>query len=318
LIQLDGKNIFIEVKVDSPLDENQLKNHLKSIDDGYLLCITPREEDKKAVNKIGNHALKFITWKEVYRCFENYLSKANGSKAKFLIRQFLDYLESINMAPFTGWNKKDFEAFLNIEDDPERELRLRVKEKMNQYLKELKDILNKEKLFYDLEIHVGNVKKNSNHVWGVLCPPPIKDKVHTPHFNFVIDSNEFAIGVQIEGKYPSKKMENYINLEKEKFLEILGKLEKFELIIRKRINPTGRPRDYHGIDVIKIMMGKDSSMADVEYILKKMKEYRLFEIYCGRSFERDEKILCKEEFLKESAKIMKQLEEYYGFSLGKF
>ena len=316
LIQIDKCNIFIESKIDSPLKEDQIYRHLESISKDYLICITPRDEDRNIIQQIKKSNLRFVSWKEVYLCFKEQLEKTKDEKTKFIIQQFLEYIEAINMAPFNGWNKKDFEAFLNIEDDPKRELRLRVKEKLKQYLIELKELLNEEKLFEDLEPDVGNIKKDSTSVWGVICKPPIEKKVHKAHFNFWVNSDEFGMGIQIEGKSPANKMKKSIDFKRDSFLEILKKLEGFDLIIRKRVNPTGRPRGYYGIDVIKIKLGGDISLEDIEYLIKKLGQYKLFEIHCAKSFKRDEEILNNQSFMKKSMEFMKQLQDYYNFSFG--
>jgi len=310
LIQIDKCNIFIESKIDSPLKEDQIYRHLESISKDYLICITPREEDRNIIQQIKKSNLRFVSWKEVYLCFKEQLEKTKDEKTKFIIQQFLEYLEAINMAPFSGWDKKDFEAFLNIEDDPKRELRSRVKEKLRQYLIELKELPKEEKIFEDLETDIGKIAKDMT--WGVLCKPPIKEKVHKPHFNFWVNSDEFGMGILIQGKSPADKMKKSINSEKDKFLKILKKLECFDLTIRKRVSTGGRK--YSAIDVTKIKLGEDISIEDIEYLIKKMGQYPLFEIHCTKLFKRDERILNNQTFLEISVDLMKQLQDYYNFS----
>lgn len=319
LIQIDNKyDILIESKVDSPLEEYQICKHLESLSNGYLICITPREEDKSVVQRIKKDNLRFISWKEVYLCFKEQLEKTKDEKSKFIIQEFLEYLEVANMAPFNGWNKKDFEAFLNIEDDPRRELRLRVKEKLRQYLVEVNDLLNKEKLFDDLEPDVGNVGQDYTAIWGVLCKPPLEDKVHKPHFSFSISSDEFSMGVLVEGKRPAYKMKKRIESERNRFLKILKNtnLEGFYLLIQKRV-PI-RPRKYDFLEVARIYLRRDISADDVEYVIKKTGQYELFCIECGKSWKRDwdAEMLNNKSFLEESVEWMKSLQEYYEFALG--
>ncbi len=321
-IQIDHNAVFVESKIDAPLDEEQVLNHLESLSKGYLLCITPRDGDRDKINRIDRKNLRFTTWRNLYSVFEEYRKKASGEKTKFVLKEFVEYLEAIGMAPFNGWNEKDFEAFLNVEDDPNKELRSRVKDKLEQYLIELKELLKKEGAFTDTESYVGYERACViPEVWGVLCKPPLEEKVHKPHFNFGVNANEFFIGVQIEGKTPATKMKNNIDSHKEKFLSILKKLDGFELVVMKRKNPEGIPRGFKGDPdtgfTIKLCE-QDLIMEDVEYIVKKMKhiEYRLFEIHCGKRFRRDESTLDDQSFLKKSMELMLQLKEYYDFSFG--
>lgn len=318
LIQIDNKyDILIESKVDSPLEEYQICKHLESLSNGYLICITPREGDKSVVQRIKKANLRFISWKEVYLCFKEQLEKTKDEKSKFIIQEFLEYLEATNMAPFNGWNKKDFEAFLNIEDDPRKELRSRVKEKLKQYLLELQRLLKKEPLFEDLEPDVGNIAQDTLQVWGVLCKPPLETKIQRPHFHFIISSNEFFMGVTTEGKIPARNLRNRINCERDRFLKILRKLRGgYYLTIQERVKV--RPRYYDYSNVAEIYLRKDIALEDIDYIIKKTGQYKLFAIGCGTRWHRDYdyETLNKESFLEESVKWVKSLQDYYEFALG--
>ncbi|MDI6760043.1 MAG: hypothetical protein QMD05_04390 [Candidatus Brocadiaceae bacterium] len=318
-ILIDNKyDIRIESKIDSPLKEDQICQHLKSISsrDGYLICITPREGDKNVVQQINKANMRFITWKEVYMCFKEQLEKARDEKTQFIIQAFLEYLEAINMAPFNGWDKKDFEAFLNIEDDPRKELRLRVKEKLKQYLVELQRLLKKEPLFEDLELDVGNIAQDDLEVWGVLCNPPLKEKIQRSHLNFSISSNGFFMGVTTEGKIPATNLRNRINCERGRFLKILRKLGGYYLIIQEREKV--QPRYYNYLNVAEICLRKDITPEDIDYIFKKTGQYELFAIKCGTRWKRDyyDETLNKASFLEDSVKWMKSLQDYYEFALG--
>jgi|GEM_PF-1794738 len=316
VIQVGNKSIFIESKVDSSLDGDQIERHIESNKNGYLICITPREENKEIVNKIESGNAKFISWRDIYLLFRSWSDEAKDEKSKFVVQEFLAYLEAINMAPFNGWEKRDFEAFLNIEDDPKRELRWRVREKFKQYLIELRDLVKDLKIFEDLEYKVGNISNEATAVWGVLCKPPVKDKINVPHFGFLVNSDIVDIRVQIEGKKPTNNMRNYINSRRDRFLYILQQLEGFGLNIYKRYNPTGRPRDYHHNLVMKIVLGGDVTHGDIECLVRKANQYKMYVMNCSIVFNRYEKKLYSELYLDESVSIMKKLEGFYRFSLG--
>ncbi len=315
LIEVGPSKVFIESKIDCPLEENQIIRHLESISNGYLICITPRLSDSLIIKRINDNRIRFITWKDVYICFQGYLKTAIDDKASFVIHEFVNYLEAINMAPFYGWHKSHFEAFLNIEDDPKNELMIRVKGDLQQYLTELREHLQKISLFKDLRMKVGNLQpKDYRHCWGVLCTPPLKKMVDTPHFNFVINADEFVVGVQIEGEKPAHYIMKKVKQDAKTFLNLLSPLEGFDLIIRKRIKRDNRPRNYIGIPIAQIALGDNVSQHDVEFISRKMNQYWLFEISCSKSFKRDDASIRDASFLDTSAKIMKQLEPYYRFS----
>ena len=316
-IQIGDERVFIESKIGSALEEKQIERHLAAIPKGFLVCITPRDEDRDVIKRFNKKNLKFITWREVYVDFDEYRKRSQYEVSNFVISEFLEYLEAISMAPFKGWEKGDFEAFLNIDYDPKRELRIRVKEKFKQYLFELKELIGEVGSYVELVPNVGFIKKDSTSVWGVLCKPPVENKVQKPHFNFWVNSDEFGLGIQIEGKHPAGMMRGYIKSNSERFVAILKKLEGFNLIIQKRVNPTGRPRAFHGIEILKLRLGGDISNEDVRYVISKIDQYKLFQINCGVSYKRNEDVLGKESFLRKSAGLMKKLSEYYSFSWGR-
>lgn len=165
--------------------------------------------------------------------------------------------------------------------DPKNELRIKVKENLQQYLTELKEHLQKISLFKDLEMKVGNLQAGNlqtgnlqtgvpPHCWGALCSPPLDNMVHKPHFNFVINADEFVVGVQIEGKKPANEFKANMKRDAQEFLKILGQLKGFDLIIRKRINPSNRPRGLMGIPVAQIALGDNVSQHDIEFISKSL------------------------------------------------
>ena len=315
LIEIGYSKVFIESKVDCPLEDDQILRHLESISNGYLICITPRLSDSFIIEQMNDNRIKFITWKHVYICFQEYLKTTVDDKISFIIHEFVDYLEAINMTPFYGWHKSHFEAFLNIEDDLKNELRIRVKKNLQQYLTELREHLQKISLFKDLQMKVGNLQTDdSRHCWGVLCTPPLNRIVYTPHFNFVINADEFVLGVQIEGKKPANEFKAKVKQDSQKLLNILRRLEGFDLTISKRVNPSNRPRSFIGIPVAQIALGDNVSQHDIEFISKKMDQYRLCEMNCSRSFKRGDECIRDASFLATSAEFMKQLEPYYRFS----
>lgn len=316
LISIGNLNIFIEAKTSSPVYRDQLINHLNSNPDDILICITGNSEEKSIVNNINDNRLYFITWQEIYVLFSNKLNSKSNLENTFLVTQFLEYLELISMAPFYGFNLKDFEAFLYIDQDEKREQRIRVKNKLKLYLDSLHVTLKENGLFTELEKDIGNISNNSINVWGVLCKPPVSKKVHNPHFNFWLTADYFGMGIQIEGKAPSKKMIKNIKKDKKGFLKILTDLDGFILEFHKRYNVDNQPRNFIHKEVYRIKLGKEITIIDVEYLIEKSEQYELYVYSCRKIFKRDDPELNSEKFLQHSIKYLKDLKPFYDFSLG--
>jgi len=313
LILIDDVEILIECKVKLILTEDQLKRHISELKKGYLLCITKRKEDEKVVLSLDDKRIIYISWDKIYLLFKETFAKIAERKSLFIISQFLEYLEVINMAPFTGWNKKDFEAFLNINEDTKRELRLRVKDKFKLYMIQILDVVDKANILSVHIYEVGNVNINSDHIWGTLRKNSGEKTVNIVHFNFVIDADSFSMGIQVEGSKPTQKVFNKMVKDKIHVLNMLQKLIGYSFVIRMR-EEIGI-RKWQSAVVASINLNDKLSMEDVEYIIDKSKQYKYFEYRIEKRYKRDEKILDNELFFEKSLKVIEQLKEFYEFAM---
>jgi len=314
LITLGKSNIFIESKIDASLDLKQIKKHLKSIDDDYLVCITPREKDSLKLRSINYSKLRFITWQKIYEVFSAYTTSHGRKNNNLVLNQYLKYLESINMAPFNGFQKEDFDSFLHIEDDPKREIRSIVKNKFKKYLEELYGELKKDKLFKKLDYSIGNLRQDSKAVWGIICKRPMNNKVQKPQFHFSLDRNCFRIGIMVEGKKPAKRMNKKIMTSPQSFYKIIKKLNGFVLEIKNKVNIDNIPKKFKHYPVATIKLGKEIMMEDVDYIANKVSHYNLFMFYCYKEIPRDDKMLQSKRFINASKKFLTQTVPYYMFA----
>lgn len=314
LIKLGKTNIFIECKIDASLERKQINNHLRSIDNAYLVCITPREKDEQIIKSIKNTKLRFITWQNIYEVFSQFLIK-NKNEDNLIVQQFVKYLENINMATFNGFQKDDFDSFLYIDDDPKREIRNIVKDKFRKYLDELYNEVNKQKGFKNLKVDVGNLNKDSTGVRGAMYPKNIKSVVQAPHYQFVLQRNRFQLGIMIEGKIPANKILNRIQTNTNEFCKILKGLDGFTFEIHKKVNIDNLPRKFKAYPVATLKLGEEITLDDVFYIMNKTKQYKLFVFYCYTPIPRDNKNLNSKKFIKHSVKLLNKIKPYYEFSI---
>ena len=235
-ITIGNMTIMVEVKKSSPLTKDQLLTPLKGDPKAYLIAITQHEKDIALINEINNDRIKFTTWKKLYLLFKKYEAQTSDKLTKFIVSQFTEYLEEFSMSPFNDWKKEDFQAFLNVmEEDKDGELRTRVRKKLEEYIRNLNELLITEKSFTDLTPRIEEkLGRKSNYVWGVLYNKSLGSMVDIPHFNFVLYSDRFEIGLQIEGNKPSFAMLCNIEGNKREFLEIVKKLDGFNFIMRRR------------------------------------------------------------------------------------
>jgi hypothetical protein len=97
--------------------------------------LTADREDEPIVSGMNNKRLRFTTWRDLYPFFKKYeletINKQAHVRANFVVSQFTDYLEKINMAPFDGWELMDFQAFLRVNGELDSNECTRVKIKDN-------------------------------------------------------------------------------------------------------------------------------------------------------------------------------------------
>lgn len=313
-IRIGKEDYYIESKVQAKLDEQQINKHLVSIGESLLIIITPRNSDLTVINKISNSRLKFITWEEIYLIFSEYLKNRKKVEDNLILIQFLNYMENIGMAPFNGFTKEDFDSFLYIEDDPKKEIRSIVKQKLKKYLDAIQEEIKSIPSYKGLKVEVGNLHQDSHSIWGTLSDKT-KSKVQVPHFNFVLDRNTFSIGFIIEGKAPAKRFYKYVKAKPETLLELLRKLPEFHYEIEKRI--FREIRIYDSIRVASVKCGEDIKFDDVVFIQKKFDQYPLVLTWCRIIFERDDNRLNSKNFIETSIKYLNLLRPLYEFSLGK-
>ncbi len=83
--------VYMENKtLRSPLTELQLRNHLSEFckdENSFLLVTTPRNSDKKIIDKINCDKIIFKTWSQVAAELED----INREEPSFIISQFIEY-----------------------------------------------------------------------------------------------------------------------------------------------------------------------------------------------------------------------------------
>lgn len=314
VIKVGNTKIYIESKVQASLDVKQLKRHIISIDNSFLVYLTQNEKDKDEILALNNKKIKYLSWYQLYEIFSGYMNSHEDEANNLILKHFLKYLESINMSPFTGFQKEDFDAFLFVEEDPKKEIRGLVKNKFQKYLDELLTLTKKDTNFKGMSIHVGNLKKNYTGIWAALYNGKVGNLINQPHFQFNLNNNRFQIGVMVEGQHPTRKFLKNIEKDVNGFFKILKLLEGFTFEIHKRLNVENIPRKFRHFPVATLKLGDEIVIDDIFYIINKAKQYELFVFYCYTSIPRDDKNLNTKLFVKTSLNYLNKVKPYYDFT----
>jgi hypothetical protein len=314
LIRTNDCDIFIESKYGAPFDGQQLQNHLKNTE-GYILYISKQKYIEEITKKYHENNVIFINWIDIVKFLikeENKSTYTNNTTTHFLIRQFIEYMEELNMAPFNGWSNRDFEAFLTTENENLKvaeDERKRVKEKLNQFLNDTKEKIEKKYTFYKgCELKIGNL--DQEHVWGAIrfSEESLIDQIH---ISIIMNAYNLSVGIQIEGKKPTNKAIKKIKNDKEKFLKLLKKLDNFIYIIRERFNI--QVQKFDSRIVAQIVIDSKIGADDVEYIIKKMDQYKLVELRIARIYDKHEVINKGQRFIEECINSLVILDEMIPF-----
>lgn len=165
--QRNGATLLIEAKLGGRVLRSQISRHLKSV--GW-----PRATPVIAT--------VWSDWFEALAQARKTLP-AGGVDA-FLLDQFLEYLEAIGMAPFTGFLVQDFDFFLHHEPT----YRARLRQKLRQFAKLVHERLDPGLRRLYREIYVGNIRTDrEGGAWVGFRRPGAPSEVR--HCNFTITIN---------------------------------------------------------------------------------------------------------------------------------
>ncbi len=314
LIRANECDIYIESKYGAPFDGDQLQNHIKNTS-GYILYISKKKYKEEIKQKYCDNNVIFLNWFEIADFIIKERDRNTYPKntiTNFLSKQFIDFMEELNMIPFNGWSNRDFESFLFTENENLRlaeDERKRVKEKLEQFLTESKEIIDQKYDFYKgCKLHIGNLDKE--HVWGAI---KFSDEslINQIHISVIMNAYNLSIGIQIEGKNPSTKAIKIIKNNKEKFLEILKKLIHFHYVIRERYQI--RVQNYNSRVVAQIVVDTKTTIDDVNYIIRKMEQYKLVELRIVRIYDKHEVINKGQKYIEECVDSLVIVDEMIQF-----
>ena len=193
--------ILIESKLNLTPYKKQIKNYKK-----IFFC-----------NKVD---IQKITWEEIYvklNVFLNRITNNNSinSKQYFVVDEFLNYMEMINMKRFDG-----IPYFEKIKERPSYD-----KDNAREILKSISRDRDFKKILNDKKLTCGE-RQLSGYLWNYIYKSNEIDFDHQkkPHIDFSINEKSFDIAVMIQ----ASRKRNYTGIIKngDKFLKLLKDLNK--------------------------------------------------------------------------------------------
>jgi len=230
-----GENyvVLIESKLIGNLDSDQMKYHLEK------LQARTGQQVRCEVRK----------WADVHRFFVHILPELNDNN-KWLVNQFAQYLERINMTEFTGFKPDVFDYFITHDDE---EVRKWVRNIVKGFAEKIQPRLYELDSFYD-GYDLGRLELKHPYSWVGFGP---KDREYRQwaHQTVAVGSNGIEVFVNVELKSAIDKLKQKVKLQKEKFREYLSNLllgEPLWIQIEERKQKQAMVYDYKRIAKIEV------------------------------------------------------------------
>lgn len=230
----DNYVVLIESKVVGNLDLNQMQFHRQKLID------EPNQSVRSEVRE----------WADVHRFFTGILPELND-KNKWLVTQFIQYLEWTNMADFTGFKTDVFDYFVAHDDE---EIRKWVRHTMQGFGEALQPKLY-ERIdhFYDA-YDLGRLELKHPYSW-IAFGPKDREYRHWAHQTVTINAGGLEILLNVELKSATDKLKKKIRYNNNEFRKHLSGLQLDEPLwvqIEERKQKQAMVYDYKGIVKIEV------------------------------------------------------------------
>lgn len=195
------------------------------------------------------------TWADIHQFFVRLVSVLKG-KNRWLVEQFIQYLEWQGMTEFTGFEEGMFEFFVHDEKDVDtkRWIRDTIGLFAEKVLYGPKGLQAFNVPFYE-SYHVGNFGSGDDHFWVAFGPKEFRKVCHQ---TIALYDYGLDVFVNVELSPAVKKLRTKIRNEKQKFRTMISDLpEPFKIQVEERKQKRPRIYDYYIIATLEGGVRKD-------------------------------------------------------------
>jgi hypothetical protein len=212
----DGFAVLMESKVKGDFLPGQMQAHLKRLE---ITNGNPTET-------------KLLAWKELHRLFCGILQSLNDTAPRFLVEQFIQFLEYSGMSGFTGFRREHFDYFvLHDDDDVRRWVLDQVKEFASLVWKNLHDFAP----FYEA-FEIGALERTNSYCWIAFGPADRAYRKVT-HQTMTLSSAGLQVFVNTELKIATDQLKSVVSKSGHAFraeLKRLHEFEPFDVVLEER------------------------------------------------------------------------------------
>lgn len=222
--------VLIESKVnDAPLELNQMRCHFRKL--------------QKNTRQLPKCQVR--TWADVHQFFVMLLSELKD-KNKWIVEQFIQYLEWKGMTEFTGFEEGMFEFFVHDKKDPE--IKKWIRDTMGLFAEKVLNNPNGlqalDASFYKSH-HVGNFGAEDDHFWVAFGPKKFRQVCHQ---TVSLYDSGLDVFVNVELLPVVNRLKKKIQVENQRFIKIISDLAgPFSIQVQERKYRSPRTYDYYTI-----------------------------------------------------------------------
>ncbi|MBL1213157.1 MAG: hypothetical protein HND52_07370 [Ignavibacteriae bacterium] len=271
-----GKNhlVLIESKVAGSLDKDQMGRHLQTLQSDHNVRVD----------------FKIKTWSDIHMFFTK-LINTTIEKDKWLIKQFVQYLERINMSKFTGFNTEFFDYFISHDDD---DVRRWVLNTMQAFAEIVQPKLYKIDTFYD-EFDIGRLEYKHKYTWAGFGPKN-KEYRQYAHITIAAGLEGLEILLNVELKSATDKLREKIVKSPNSFKDYLLNLnigDETFIQIEERKQKQAMVYDYNRISRIDLYAFKNkiTEIESMNYLTSLIQKIELPYFSIRTIIDRD--LVCK-------------------------
>lgn len=241
--------VLIESKVgEGSLELNQMRCHFQKLEN----------------NKIKARYQK-ITWAEIHLFFSGLVPDLKD-KDKWIVEQFIEFLEWNGMSTFSGFEEWMFEYFIpDIKDaDTKKQIRNTMGLFANKILDDPNGLKSLDASFYQIH-HEGNFNTGDDHFWAAFGPPNFKDVTHqtVALYDYGLD-----VFINVELLPVVNMLRKKLKVNKSLFINIISNFPgRFQVRIEER-KPSGLPKKFDYYTIATLDAGVRGSISSDPYGLK--------------------------------------------------
>lgn len=203
--------ILIEVKTQSPLINEQVENHIRY----YLGSATKRRQ---------------VTWEDISLKFNQILKQLNN-RDKFLISQFLEFLELIGLSEFKGFTKNDFLMLGDIGKMPREDyldFKRIMHRKIDQFMKKIFPGINTKIHHKKINYRLAQVSADYPDIWSAFYFYDNDPEIHVnfyPNINFNFRDSGIELSYNAEVKSAMALILKKLNRDSDTFINALHRIK---------------------------------------------------------------------------------------------